>query len=245
VSEIVVDGGRASGVRLADGTVVPARVVLSGADPKTTFLRLVPPDTLDPAFVQRVREWRSPGCVLKVNLALSEAPRFPDLRGTIEIAPSIDYLHAAWEDAAAAGFSRRPFMEVFVQSAVDPTLVDGGGHVVSAFTQYVTEDADVSEATEAVLDTLASYSPGLRETVVACDALGPRELEARFGLWGGNIFHGEITPEQCFGGRFGHRTPVPGLYLCGSGARPGGGVMGAAGRNAAKVVVRDVLRDDG
>lgn len=238
VEEILVDGG----VRLASGRVVRARAVVSGADPKTTFLRLVPSGVLDASFVDRVNDWRTPGCVLKVNMALSEPPEFAKLRGTIEIAPSIDYLHAAYEEAASDGFSRRPFIEAFVQSAVDESLVDGEGHVVSAFTQYTTETADLSAATEAVLDTLSSYAPNIRSALVACEALGPHELEERFGLSGGNIFHGELLPEQSFGERFDYRTPLLGLYLCGSGARPGGCVMGAAGRNAARVVLRDLGR---
>lgn len=238
VEEVLVDGG----VRLADG-YVHAPVVVSGADPKTTFLRLIPPGALDADFIDRVNAWRTPGCVLKVNMALSHAPEFAELRGTIEISPSINYLHSAYEQAVAEGFSRRPFIECFVQSAVDPTLVDGEGHVLSAFTQYTTEKADVSVATDAVLDTLSSYSPNIRDAIVACEALGPSELETRFGLVDGNIFHGELLPEQCFGERFDYRTPLRGLYLCGSGARPGGCVMGAAGRNAARVILRDLGRD--
>jgi phytoene dehydrogenase-like protein len=238
VEEILVDGG----VRIGGG-VVRASAVVSGADPKTTFLRLVPPGVLDADFVERVTAWPTPGCVLKVNMALSEAPEFAELRGTIEISPSIDYLHDAYAQAASEGFSRRPFIEAFVQSAVDESLVDGEGHVLSAFTQYTTGTADLSAATEAVLDTLSAYAPNIRGTMVACEALGPAELEARFGLTGGNIFHGELLPEQSFGERFDYRTPLPGLYLCGSGARPGGCVMGAAGRNAAKVVLRDLGRD--
>lgn len=238
VEEILADGG----VRLEGGRVVRAEVVVSGADPKTTFLRLAPSGALDASFVEHVESWRAPGCVLKVNMALSEAPQFAELRGTIEISPSIDYLHAAYEEAKSEGYSRRPFIECFVQSAVDPGLVDGDGHVVSAFTQYTTDLADLSAATEAVLDTLSSYAPNLRDAIVACEALGPRELEQRFGLSGGNIFHGELLPDQSFGERFDYRTPLRGLYLCGSGARPGGCVMGAAGRNAAKVVLQDLGR---
>jgi phytoene dehydrogenase-like protein len=258
VDELLVDDGAVAGVRLADGSVVRTGLVVSGADPKTTFLRLVPPGALDREFIDRVDAWQTPGCVLKVNLALSELPDFralpgsapgPQHFGTVEISPSIDYLHEAWDEAAASMWSRHPFMEVFVQSAVDPTLVDGDGHVLSAFAQYVSPEAasswdDVREkATEAVVDTLASYAPNVPQTILACEALGPVELEARFGLSGGNIFHGEITPEQSFGHRFAHRTPVRGLYLGGSGARPGGCVMGAAGRNAARVVLADLGRD--
>lgn len=240
---------KAEGVRLTDGAVIRASCVLSGADPKTTFLRLVPDGELDDAFVRRVRDWESPGCVLKVNLALGELPDFtslpgtgPQHAGTIEISPSVDYLQSAYEDAAANGWSRRPFMEVFVQSAVDPSLVDGDGHVLSVFAQYLSAPSMREDATRAVLDTLARYAPNVGGSIVAMDALGPAELESRFGLAGGNIFHGEITPEQSFGARFDYRTPMRGIYLCGSGARPGGCVMGAAGRNAARVVLRDLGR---
>src|SRR5207237_3646361 len=123
--------------------------------------------------------------------------------------------------------SRRPFMEVFLQSAVDDTLVDGDGHVLSAFTQYVPPENEDwpsirDRATENVIDTLASYAPNVPDAIVARDVLGPPELEDRFGLYGGNIFHGEITPDQSFGNRFEYRTPIDGLYLCRSGARPGG-----------------------
>lgn len=251
-TEIVVDDGRAVGVRLANGLVVRGRCVVSGADPKTTFGRLVPSGALDPAFAGRVDAWETPGCVLKVNMALRELPdlvarpgRGPQHHGTIEISPSIDYLHEAFEDARTTGHSAHPYMEVFVQSTLDPTLVDGGGHVVSAFTQYVgpkTFDPSVTRehATQAVMRTLASYAPNVPDAVIAMEALGPVELEDRFGLAGGDIFHGSLLPDQCFDRRFDYRTPLPGLYLCGSGARPGGCVMGAAGRNAAQIVIADL-----
>jgi phytoene dehydrogenase-like protein len=139
--------------------------------------------------------------------------------------------------------SRRPFTEVFVQSSVDRSLVDGDGHVLSAFTQYVLPETDVERAADNVVESLAAYAPNLPGAIIARDALGPRELEDRFGLCGGNIFHGEILPDQSFGNRFAYQTPIDGLYLCGSGASPGGGVMGAAGRNAATVVLRDLKED--
>jgi phytoene dehydrogenase-like protein len=242
VVEILRDGG----VRLASGDVVRSRVVVSNAHPLTTFALA----GIDAPV------WKTPGCVLKVNLALRELPDFtalpgtgPQHAGTIEISPSIDYLQRAYEDAAGGEPSRRPFMEVFVQSAVDRSLVDGDGHVVSAFTQYVPpQSADWpavrDRALQNVIETLRSYAPNVPDAIVACDALGPAELEERFGLVGGNIFHGEITPQQSFGDRLDYRTEVPGLYLCGSGTRPGGGVMGAAGRNAARAVIADVHDED-
>jgi phytoene dehydrogenase-like protein len=254
VGEILVDNRRATGVRLDDGTAVLASVVLSGADPKTTFLDLCPAGELDDWFRDLVGSWRTPGCVLKVNLALEELPDFTAMpgtgaqhRGTIEISPSIDYLHGAFEEARAGRPSSRPWMEVFAASAVDPSLVDGDGHVISAFTQYVPPITDDWEevrnaAVSNVIDTLASYAPNVPDAIVACEALGPPELEARFGLPGGNIFHGEILPDQSFDGRFDYRTPLDALYLCGSGARPGGCVTGAPGRNAARAALADLGR---
>jgi phytoene dehydrogenase-like protein len=236
---------RGGGVRLASGQVIRARAVLSNAHPITTFAL---------AGLDAPAAWRTPGCVLKVNLALRELPDFaalpgagPQHNGTVEVAPSIDYLQRAYEDAAKGQPSRHPYMEVFVQSAVDGSLVDGDGHVLSAFTQYVPPEVEDwpsirGQATQNVIDALSFYAPNIRESIVTCSALGPPELEERFGLLGGNIFHGEITPDQCFGNRFDYRTPVPGLYLCGSGARPGGGVMGAAGRNCARLVISELGR---
>lgn len=255
VAQILVEGGRASGVLLEDGRTVGARVVLSGADPVRTFLGLVPEGALDDAFLGRVRAWNIAGSVVKVNLALSELPSFrslpgtapgPQHAGTVEISPSIEYLEVAFSAAQAGRYPESPFMEVFVQSASDPTLAPPGGHVLSAFTQWApTASPDSwpairSGALECVLRTLAAHAPNLADAVVASEVLGPRDLEERLGLTGGNIFHGEILPEQCFGERFDYRTPLGGLYLCGSGARPGGGVMGAAGRNAARAVIADL-----
>ncbi|HEY8201394.1 MAG TPA: NAD(P)/FAD-dependent oxidoreductase [Actinomycetota bacterium] len=271
VEEVLVDGGRAVGVRLGDGSTVEARVVLSGADPVRTFLGLVPAGVLDEAFLGRVRAWRTPGSVVKVNLALAELPGYrslpgtapgPQHAGTLEISPSVAYLDAAFSAAQAGRYPDEPFMEVFVQSATDPTLAPPGHHVLSAFTQWapaIPGDGGLSggahagvgvpaaswpqvreEALATVLRTLGSYAPNLPGAVLAADVLGPPELEERLGLTGGNIFHGELLPEQCFGERFGYRTPLHGLYLCGSGARPGGCIMGAPGRNAARAVLADL-----
>jgi phytoene dehydrogenase-like protein len=195
--------------------------------------------------------------VVKVNLALAELPSYralpgtapgPQHAGTLEVSPSVDYLDAAFSQAQEGRYPDEPFMEVFVQSASDPTLAPAGHHVLSAFTQWAPTGPAVSaerwpqvrqEALGSVLRTLGSYAPNLPGAVLASEVLGPPELEERLGLTGGNIFHGELLPEQCFGERFGYRTPLPGLYLCGSGARPGGCVMGAAGRNAARAVLAD------
>jgi phytoene dehydrogenase-like protein len=192
---------------------------------------------------------------VKVNLALAELPDYlavpgtapgPQHLGTLEVSPSVGYLEAAFAEAQAGRFPAAPFMEVFVQSASDPTLAPPGGHVLSAFTQWAPAvppgawPALRQGALDAVLATLASYAPNVPDAVLASEVLGPEDLEARLGLTGGNIFHGELLPEQCFGERFGYRTPLEGLYLCGSGARPGGCVMGAAGRNAAAAALAEL-----
>jgi phytoene dehydrogenase-like protein len=251
VASIEIDDGRAAGARLDDGSMLTADVVVSNADPVRTFLGLVPDGALDASFAARVRGWDTAGCVVKVNMALAELPDFvalpgagPQQRGTVEISPSLDYLDAAYRDAAAGRVSREPFVEVFVGSAVDDSLAPPGQHVLSAFAQYAPARGwEPEEALESVLGVLCDRAPNVRDAVLACEVLGPPELEERFALTGGNIFHGEITPEQCFGERFDYRTPVPGLYLCGSGARPGGGVMGAAGRNCARAVLADLSRE--
>ncbi|MEO7804114.1 MAG: NAD(P)/FAD-dependent oxidoreductase [Actinomycetota bacterium] len=249
VDHVVVENGRAIGVQLDDGSVNLANVVLSNADPTTSFLRLLPDGTLEAEFEQRVKEWKTPASVVKVNLALDELPDFtclpgsgPQHRGTIEISPSIDYLERAWQDADGGKFSNDPFMEIFIQSTTDPTLAPEGKHVLSAFTQYAPADGSGSEdAYKNVIATIGRYAPNIADAVIASEVLGPTELEQRFGLTGGNIFHGEITPDQSFGDRFEYRTPLSGFYICGSGASPGGGVMGAAGRNAARTVIKDQL----
>ena len=251
VHSVLVEDSRAVGVITSDGSVERAGVVLSNADPKRTFLSLVPSGTIEPEFRRHVEEWRVDGAVVKVNLALAELPEFralpgrlgPQHLGTTEIAPSIAYLEAAAAEAAAGRFSSGPFMELFVQSALDPTLAPPGRHVVSAFTQYAPATGwSPGDALRSVLGTLAQYAPNLPDSVLASEVLGPPELEERFALTGGDIFHGSMVPEQSFGARFAYRTPVPGLYLCGSGTNPGGGVMGAAGRNAAATVLADLLR---
>jgi phytoene dehydrogenase-like protein len=246
VASVLVDDGRAVGVRLEDGEELRAGAVLSNADPLRTFLGLLPAGTLEATFEERVRAWRTDGAVVKVNLALAELPEYtvrpgrgPQHEGTLEISPSIGYLHRAWEESAAGSMSSEPFMEVFLQTAVDPALAPKGRHVASAFTQYAPASGalDREGALETVLRTLGAYAPNLPGAVIGAQVLGPDDLERRFGLTGGDIFHGSMLPNQSFGARFGYATPVPGLYLCGSGARPGGCVMGAAGRNCARTVL--------
>lgn len=255
VDEIVVEGGRATGVRVG-GRVIDADLVLSNADPKRTFLGLVPADALPGPFRARVEAFDTRGSVIKVNMALRELPDFascgvpgsapgPQHAGTIEISPSIDSLEVAFAEASAGRPSTTPFMEVFIQSVTDDSLAPPGMHVASCFAQWAPAAPGAAwetmreEAGDAVVRTLAAYAPNLPDAIIHREVLGPPDLEARFGLTGGNIFHGELLPEQSFSRRFDARTPIPGLYLCGSGAHPGGAVTGAPGWNAAQMAIAD------
>ena len=253
VTSIDVEDGIARGVTLQDGTSLAASTVLSNADPKRTFLSFVPSGTLPDEFVARVRALDTTGSVVKVNLALSELPDFtclpgvgPQQAGTIELSPSVAALDEAFSDAKEGRVSAHPYMEVYIQSVTDPSLAPEGKHVASCFAQYAPGSVPMDQwetmrgsAGDAVIDQLSSYAPNVKRAIVHRQVLGPADLEARFGLTGGNIFHGEILPGQIFGDRLGARTPIKGLYLCGSGAHPGGGVCGAPGWNAARAALED------
>jgi phytoene dehydrogenase-like protein len=258
VASVLVEGGWVRGVALEDGSEVHAEAVLSNADPKRTFLGLVPAGALPEEFLGRVRAIDTTGSVIKVNLALEELPDFagsgapgtapgPQHAGTIEISPSIDALERAFADARAGRVSARPFMEVFIQTVTDPALAPPGKHVASCFAQYAPGSVPMDRwegmreaAGEAVVDTLGTYAPNLPAAILHREVLGPADLEARFGLTGGNIFHGEILPGQILADRLGPRSPLGGLYLCGSGAHPGGGVTGAPGWRAARAALADL-----
>lgn len=264
VAEILVESGAAAGVVLEDGTPLRGRAVLSNADPKRTFLRLCPSGALPTEFRERIdRAYRSSGPVYKLNLALRELPRYraapaevpPEIvnRATVDIAPSLDYLERAWDDYKQGQPSCEPFIEIFSQSPTDPSMAPAGRHILSCFCQYAPyapagrgwDDGLREEFADRVLGKLAEYAPNLAGAVIARQMLSPVDLERRFGLTGGHIFHGEITPDQSFNlrpvsGYAGYRTPLPGLYLCGSGAHPGGGVTGIPGHNAAQVVIQDL-----
>lgn len=263
VAEILVEDGTATGVVLEDGTTLRASSVLSNADPKRTFLELCPPSALPEAFRDRIaRRWRSSGPVYKLNLALRELPRYraapPDIapdvvsRATIDIAPDLGYLERAWDDYKQGQPSRDPFIEIYTQSPTDPTMAPPGHHILSCFCQYAPyepkgrswDDGLREEFADRVIAKVAEYAPNLPDAIIARQMLSPVDLERRFGLTGGHIFHGEITPDQSFdlrplAGHADYRTPLPGLYLCGSGAHPGGGVTGIPGHNAAHAVLAD------
>lgn len=263
VEAVAVEGGRVAGVRLPGGEELRAPVVLSNLDPKRTFLRLVPPDALPDAFRERVGQVRMEGVSFKLNLALSELPDYvalpgrdpgPQHQATMDVAPSLDYLEAAWQDAVAGRPSRHPWIEAYISTTLDDSLAPPGRHIMSIFAQYAPYrlaegdwESEAERFADRCLATLAEYAPNLPGAVLARDAISPLEIERRLGLTGGHIFQGECTPDQLFSLRpvptaSRYRAPLPGLYLCGAGAHPGGCVMGAPGYNAAQAVLRDFAR---
>jgi phytoene dehydrogenase-like protein len=260
VSRILVKDGETVGVVLADGTELHSQGVISNADPKQTFLDLVDPVELEPGFLTRIRNYRCPGTVAKVNLALNALPPFTDvtstdLQGRIHIGPSIDYLERAFDHSKYGEISSEPYLEATVPSVVDPSLAPPGGHVMSVYVQFapyrLANDADWNGSREVLGDlvtrTLERYAPGLTSVIEHRQVLTPSDLEREFGLSGGHIFHGEPALDQLFTmrpvlGWAQYRTPVRGLYLCGAGTHPGGGVTGGPGQNAAREILRFLKR---
>ena len=262
VSEIIVEQGTARGVVLADGSELAARSVLSGCDPRRTFLQLVGEGHLPAQFTGDLKRFRYRGSSGKVNLAVDRLPDFAcrpnaesghhHLVGDVAIAPSIAYLERAFDEAKAGQFSRRPYINMVIPSLTDPTVAPPGKHVISCFVQYAPYHCEGGPETwpdkreafgETVIDTLEEYMPGLRETILHKHFVTPWDLEQVVGLSEGNIFHGELTPDQLAFARpapgWAHyRTPIQDLWLCGSGAHPGGGIMGGPGALAAKALLR-------
>ena len=260
VAAILVKSGRVTGVALADGREIPCPTIVSGCDLDVTFLRLVDPAELPRDFLEAVRHIDYASASLKINVALSEVPNFralpganpgPQHRGTIHIAPTRSYVEEAYDDARQGRPSRNPVIEVTLPSAVDASVAPAGLHLMSMFTQYFpyqVREGSLEEAKEAYADRcfriMDDYAPNFRHSVIARQVLAPRDIEQRFGLTGGNIFQGAMTPDQLFfrrplPGYADYRTPVRGLYLCGAATHPGGGVMGACGYNAAREILRD------
>ncbi len=259
VSRLLVRDGRAEGVVLEGGEEIRAGIVASNLDPKLTFLKLLNATDLDPEFVAAIRNYRVEGTSLKMNLALEGLPDFtafpgtpgPQHGATMHICPSIEYVERAWDDARYGRPSRNPLLEMTCPTMYDPSLAPAGKHIMGIFLQYAPytlRDATWDDLREPygdrVLDVIAEYAPNMREIVRERQILSPLDLERRFGISGGNIFHGEMSLDQMFvmrpvAGWARYRTPVKGLYLCGSGAHPGGGVMGAPGFNAAREILKD------
>ena len=257
VQRILTAAGRVRGVALENGDEIEAPIVASNLDPHVTFLRLVEEGELDPEYRESIRRFRTEGTSLKINLALDGLPDFralpgagPQHRATMHICPSIDYVERAWDDAKYGRPSDRPMLEMTVPTMYDPSLAPPGRHIMGIFLQYAPytlRDAkwdDVREPyADHVLDLIGEYATNFRSRVLARQVISPLDMERRFGITGGNIFHGEMSLDQMFflrpvAGWARYRTPIRGLYLCGSGAHPGGGVMGAPGHNAAREILK-------
>ena len=256
VSRILVSGNRAAGVVLKNGDEIRARVVASSVDPRLTFLRLIEPGLLPDEFVEDVGRFKFRGSSAKVNLALDALPDFTclpgpgaHLRGAISISPGVDYMERAYDDAKYGRFSRQPYIDLVIPSLTDPSVAPPGKHVMSCFVQYApyhlkdgSWDAHRDALGDTVVDTLSEYAPNLRNIVLHRQVLTPLDLEREWGLSEGNIFQGELTLEQLFflrpvPGWAQYGTPIDGLYMCGSATHPGGGIMGAPGRNAAMKIL--------
>ncbi|MGO8971926.1 MAG: phytoene desaturase family protein [Steroidobacteraceae bacterium] len=256
VARILVVADRASGVVLESGEQIRARTVISSADPKTTLLKLLGARHLDTGFVRRVSHIRTRGLAAKLHLALSRAPQFTglsaqQLAGRLLIAPSMQYIEHAYNHAKYGEFSEQPVMEITVPTIGDSSLAPAGHHVLSAIVQYAPYavkagwDAARPQFTERAIAMLERYAPGIRESIVGAELLTPADMEREFRIDGGHWHHGELAFDQFLmvrpvPGAAQHRAPLAGLYLCGAGCHPGGGVMGIAGRNAAQQVLKQV-----
>ena len=261
VAKIEIIDGAARGVHLQDGRSFEANVVLSNADPHRTYLGLVGEEHLPAELVEGLRKLRVKGSVVKVLLALGELPDFtalpgkevgPQHTGAIVINPSVDYLQQAWEDCEQGRPSNKPFMDAYIQSATEDGLVPEGKHTMSLFCQYApyalskgTWEERREEIGANIVENFSEYAPNLPGAIEHIEVLGPPDIEERIGITGGNIFHGEILPDQMFESRpvsgfSGYHTPIDNLYLCGSGAWPGGAVFGAPGRNCALEVLANL-----
>jgi phytoene dehydrogenase-like protein len=260
VAKILTKGGRATGVALADGEEISAAAVSSSVDPRLTFFTLLGREHLPSDFVEDIERYKFRGSSGKVNLALDALPDFralpgggSHLRGAISISPSVDYMERAYDDAKYGRYSRRPYMDVVIPSLTDPSVAPAGKHVMSCFVQYAPYhlkegnwDSERERFGDTVIDTLAEHAPNIRDIIRHRQVLTPLDLERDFGLTEGNIFQGELTLEQLFflrpaPGWAQYATPVRGLYMCGSATHPGGGIMGAPGRNAARRILKDGL----
>src|SRR5947209_7220312 len=264
VREVLVEKGRAGGVVLADGRVIRAAAVAANVNPKLLYTRMVPGDALEPAFLQRMRQWRCGSGTFRMNVALSRLPSFTALPGSapadhhtagIIMAPSLAYMDRAFCDARLHGVSREPVIEMLIPSTLDDSLAPPGAHVASLFCQHVAPQLPDGrswndrreEVADLMIDTVERYAPGFKASVIGRAALTPLDLEEVFGLTGGDIFHGALTLDQLFWARpalgyADYRGPLEGIYHCGAGAHPGGGVTGAPGHNAACAIIADQRR---
>ena len=258
VSKIMVKEGTAVGVALENGDYFTANVIASSLDPRQTFVRMIGDEHLPPEFMEDVRRYKFRGSSGKVNMALDALPNFtclpgegPHLRGAISISPSVEYMERAYDEAKYGHYSRRPYIDMVIPSLTDPSVAPPGKHVLSCFVQYApyhlkegTWDDQKDAFGDTVVNTLAEYAPNIKDLILHRQVVTPLDLERDWGLSEGNIFQGELTLEQLFflrpaPGWAQYKTPVKNLYMCGSATHPGGGIMGAPGRNAALRILRE------
>jgi phytoene dehydrogenase-like protein len=262
VEKISITDSKATAVVLRNGEEIPARAIVSNADPRRTFLNLVDPVDLNPNFLSKIQNYRAVGTVAKVNLALSGLPLFVALKsdtnareklsGRIHIGANIDYLERAFDAAKYGEFSSHPYLDLTIPTLLDPSLAPDGAHVMSIhaqFAPYKLKNGDwksrSQELGETIVNTLSEYAPNLKQMILAQQVITPANLEEVYGLSGGHILHGEHSLDQFFTfrpviGWAQYRTPIKGLYLCGSGTHPGGGVTGGPGANASREIVKDL-----
>jgi phytoene dehydrogenase-like protein len=248
-------------VVLADGRAIRGAAVAANVTPKLLYTGMIAPAALDADFLRRMRAWRCGSGTFRMNVALSRLPSFAALpahetmdhhTAGIILAPSLPYMDRAYTDARTHGFSREPIIEMLIPSTLDDTLAPRGAHVASLFCQHVAPDPPPGQPwneqreriADLMIETVERYAPGFRASVLGRQALGPPDLEDVFGLTGGDIFHGALSLDQLFWARpalgyANYRGPLKGLYHCGSGAHPGGGVTGAPGHNAARAIIAD------
>ena len=258
VEELIVERGRAVGV-VTGGKAMRAQIVVAGVNPKLLFDKLVPDGAVDADVAQRMHGWRCESATFRMNVALSELPKFSvlpkkgdHLTAGIIMAPSLAYMDRAFVDARVGGWSKQPIIEMLIPSTLDPGLAPKGKHVASLFCQHFrydlgpgrSWDKERDKAADAIIATVDSHAPGFGKSVIGRQIHSPLDLERRFGLVGGDIFHGKMSLDQLFSARpmigaAEYRMPLKGLYLCGSGAHPGGGVTGAPGHNAAQAILAD------
>jgi phytoene dehydrogenase-like protein len=264
VREVIVENGRAVGVVTEAGEAVRARAVISNLNPKLLYGGLIDTALLPPAFVERIAKWRCGSGTFRMNVALSELPDFTCLPGRtraehhtagIIMAPSLAYMEQAYFDARTHGWSKKPIVEMVISSTLDDTLAPKGQHVASLFCQHVAPqlpdgsswDDHRGAVADLMIETVDRYAPNFKRSVLGRQIFSPLDLERAFGLVGGDIFHGALDLGQMFSARpmLGHadyRGPIPGLYMCGSGTHPGGGVTGVPGHNAAREILRDLRK---
>jgi phytoene dehydrogenase-like protein len=263
VREIIIEGGRAAGIVRDDGAAMRARAVIANVNPQYLFFTLLPREAVPPAMHKRMINWKAGSGTFRMNVALSKLPDFTALPGSgdhltagIILAPSLAYMDQAYRDCVAHGWSRQPIIEMLIPSVLDDSLAPPGAHVASLFCQHVTPrfadgaswDQHRESVADLMIDTVEAYAPGFKASIVARQIFSPLDLERTFGLPNGDIFHGALTFDQLFSARpmLGHadyRMPIAGLYLCGAGAHPGGGVTGAPGHNAAQAVIADLAKE--